>query len=75
MGWLEPGPHWDGGDRAEPQWLAVSSLARGQIFLKKYLFIIYLFIWLLRVFVVAYAIFSLPCGVQTLTCGMWDLVP
>ena len=42
MGWLEPGPHWDGGDRDEPQWLAVLSLARGQI--KKqntYLFFIY----------------------------------
>ena len=35
MGWLEPGPHWDGGDRAEPQWLAVLSLARGQIKKKK----------------------------------------
>ena len=75
MGWLEPGPHWDGGDRAEPQWLAVLSLARSQIKKKKDLFIFYLCIWRPRVLVVARAIFSLPCGVQTLSCGMWDLVP
>ena len=39
MGWLEPGPHWDGGDHAEPQWLAVLSLARGQIKKKKFYFL------------------------------------
>ena len=74
MGWLEPGPHWDGGDHAEPQWLAVLSLARGQI-KKKKIFIFYLCIGRLWVLVVACTIFSLPCDVQTLSCGMWDLVP
>ena len=50
----------------------------------KYVFLIFLFIWLLQVLVAACGIFELrsslqyvesfSCGIQTLSCGMWDQV-